>query len=431
MIYTGIDVSKSSARCVFLDNEGEKLKAFSVGTDKEGFDKLLASIKELKLNKDNSLFGIEATGILWENLFSFLTELDFKVILLNPYQTKKYREALRFKAKTDDIDAYVIAGLLRSKDFSSSFIPEDRIQALRDFTKLRYELVKDRTNYQRQALSLLTLVFPEYSDTALKNPFGIASLAVLKQFPTAKHIAATKVKQIEAIVRSIKGNNFSVDNIQHLIDTAKSSVFSGRASDARALNLNILLSQIESFNNSITSLDAQIETLLTDDQQNNTPSSNLLDIPGVGPKTVAAMLSAVGYNGKSFHAGSNFIGYIGFFPIIRDSGETKLKRHIAKTGPKYLRWALYLAAVSCIKHNEQFKRIYQIKRSQGKSAKQALICVAVKLAHTMLSMLKSGKPYDPKRVFACSWFFKDRLFFDIFLYLLLIGLLPCSFFVFF
>jgi len=142
--------------------------------------------------------------------------------------------------------------------------------------------------------------------------------------------------------------------------------------------------------------------LLTDDQQNNTPGSNLLDIPGIGPKTVAAMLSAVGSDGKAFHAGSNFIGYVGFFPMINDSGETKLKRHIAKTGPKYLRWALYLAAVSCIKHNEQFKRIYQVKRSQGKSSKQALICVAVKLAHTMLSMLKSGKPYDPKRVFVCS-----------------------------
>lgn len=401
MFYAGIDVSKSSARCVFLDNEGEKLKAFSVGTDKEGFDKLLAFIKELKLNKENSLFGIEATGILWENLFSFLTESGFKVILLNPYQTKKYREALRFKAKTDDIDAYVIAGLLRSKDFSSSFIPEDRIQALRDFTKLRYELVKDRTNYQRQALSLLTLVFPEYSTTALKHPFGIASLAVLKQFPTAKHLAATKVKHIEAIVRSIKGNNFSVDNIQHLIDTAKNSVFSGRASDARALSLNILLSQIGSFDNSITSLDAQIDALLTDDQQNNTPGSNLLDIPGVGPKTVAALLSAVG-DGKSFHTGINLIGYIGFFPVIKDSGETKFKRHISKTGPKYLRCALYLAAVSCIRHNPQFKRIYTIKRSQGKSAKQALICVAVKLTHTMLSMLKSGKPYDPSRVFACS-----------------------------
>lgn len=401
MIYAGIDVSKSSARHVFLDNEGERIKAFSTGTDKEGFAKLLSFTKELKLTKDNSLFGIEATGSLWENLFSFLADNGFKVILLNPYQTKRYREALRFKAKTDDIDAYVIAGLLRSKDFSSSFVPEDRIQALRDFTKLRYELVKDRTNYMRQALSLLTLVFPEYSHTALKHPFGIASLAVLKQFPTAKHLAAAKVKQIEAIVRSIKGNNFSVDSIQQLIDTAKTSVFSGRASDARALTLKILLSQIESFDNSITALDAQIEALLTDDQQNNAPGSNLLDIPGIGPKTVAALLSAVG-DGKSFQSGANIIGYVGFFPVISDSGETKPRRHIAKTGPKYLRWALYLAAVSCIKHNEQFKRIYRVKRSQGKSAKQAIICVAVKLTHTMLSMLKSGKPYDPARVFACS-----------------------------
>ncbi len=401
MIYAGIDIAKDSARCVFLDNEGEKIKAFSISTNKEGFEKLHCFIKELKMNKDEFLFGIEATGILWENLFTFLTDTGFKTILLNPFQTKKYREALRFKAKTDDIDAYVIAGLLRSNDFSSSFIPEDMIQGLRDFTKLRYELVKDRTNYQRQALSLLTLVFPEHTKTALRNPFGIASLAVLKQFPTAKHIAAAKVKHIEAIVRSIKGNNFSVENIQNLINTAKTSVYSGRASDARALTLKILLTQIETLDSSISSLDAQIEALLTDNSQNNTPGSNLLDIPGVGPKTVAALLSAIG-DGKTFSSGTNLIGFIGYYPVISDSGDTKLKRHIAKNGPKYLRWALYVAAVACIKHNDQFRRIYQIKRSQGKSAKQALICVVVKLAHTMLSMLKSGKPYDPTRVFACS-----------------------------
>lgn len=402
MIYFGIDVSKSSARCVVLDNDGEKLKAFSVVINKDGFDKLSSIISELKLTKDNSLFGIEATGILWENLYSFLSNKGFKIILLNPFQTKKYREALRFKAKTDDIDSYVIAGLLRSKDYASSFVPEDRIQALRDYTKLRYELVKDRTNYQRQTLSLLTLVFPEYSKTAIKNPFAIASMAVLKQFPTAKHLANAKPKHIEAIVRSIKGNNFSIDNIQTLIDTAKNSIYSGRASDARALNLQILLSQVESFDKSISSLDQQIDSLLDDNNQNNTPGANLLTIPGVGPKTLAAVLSALGSDGKSFQSGLNFIGYFGFYPVIFESGETKRTAHISKSGPKYLRSALYISAVACLRHNPQMKKIYTTKRSQGKSSKQAIICVAVKLAHMMLSMLKSGKPYDPARVFVCS-----------------------------
>jgi transposase len=60
---------------------------------------------------------------------------------------------------------------------------------------------------------------------------------------------------------------------------------------------------------------------------------------------------------------------------------------------------MYIASVACIKHNPEFKALYNKKRSQGKSAKQALIYVAKKRAHLCLSMLKSGEAYAPDRVF--------------------------------
>ena len=139
MNYLGIDVSKSTSRYVFLDNDGEKLtKSFTLDNNHQDFTRLLHRLKELNLSPESILIGIEATGIWWENLYSLLTEHKFKVIVLNPHQTNKFREALRIKAKTDDIDAYVIAGLLRSQEYSSSYIPEESIQSLREITKLRF-----------------------------------------------------------------------------------------------------------------------------------------------------------------------------------------------------------------------------------------------------------------------------------------------------
>ena len=187
MDYLGIDVSKKTHRFVLLDNEGEKFsKPFSLENSNDGFQKLSVRLKDLNLSGENLLCGLEATGIWWENLYSFLTAQGFKVIVLNPHQTNKFREALRKKAKTDDIDALVIAGLLRSKEFAASFIPEEKIETLREFTKLRYEFIKDRKNYMRQVFALLGLIFPEYSKTALKNPFAIASQAIFSKYPTAK-----------------------------------------------------------------------------------------------------------------------------------------------------------------------------------------------------------------------------------------------------
>lgn len=406
MYYLGIDVSKSSSRFLILDDQGERFtRAFTLSNDKLSFQKLLAHLKELNLSKDNLLVGIEATGIWWENLYSYLTEAEFKVIVLNPHQTNKFREALRKKAKTDDIDAYIVAGLLRSGEYASSYVPEELIQTLREFTRLRYELIKNRRNYERQISSLLSLVFPEYEKTALKNPFAIASTAILKVYPTAKELAEAKPKHIERIVRSIKGNNFNIQEVQQLIDTAKDSIYSGKAKAARGLSLRILLTHIEQINNSLKELETNIENLLSPTKAediNSFPGANLLTIPGIGPKTLAVILQAVGSNGQVFASGTKFIGHLGFFPQIYESGETRADNKISKRGPQMLRWAFYIAAVACLRHNREMRSLYYKKLSQGKTQKQALIYVAKKLAHLCLSMLKSKQTYRPERVFVCA-----------------------------
>ena len=207
MNYLGIDVSKSTSRYVFLDNDGEKAaKPFTLDNNQQSFTQLLERLKELNLQTNDLLIGIEATGIWWENLYCFLTEQKFKVIVLNPHQTNKFREALRIKAKTDDIDAYVIAGLLRSGEYAASYIPEETIQVLREIVKLRHQLVTNRQSFERQACALLGLLFPEYEKTAIKNPFSIASLAILKVYPTAKHLCEAKQKilrKLSAALRAI------------------------------------------------------------------------------------------------------------------------------------------------------------------------------------------------------------------------------------
>ena len=119
MYYLGIDISKKSFTVSILDEEGEAItKPLTYPCNRKGFEKLVDKISCLKLEKDKTLIGIEATGNLWENLYSFLE--GYKVIILNPYQTRKYHQLLSKKAKTDKVDSLVIAGLLRSKEALAS-----------------------------------------------------------------------------------------------------------------------------------------------------------------------------------------------------------------------------------------------------------------------------------------------------------------------
>jgi len=81
------------------------------------------------------------------------------------------------------------------------------------------------------------------------------------------------------------------------------------------MNLNILLAQFQQLDKSIAELDQRILNILSPSKDNDEfsfPGANLLTIPGVDSKTVAAILSAVGLNGQSFASGKKMIGHLGF-----------------------------------------------------------------------------------------------------------------------
>jgi transposase len=57
-----------------------------------------------------------------------------------------------------------------------------------------------------------------------------------------------------------------------------------------------------------------------------------------------------------------------------------------------------MAAVNAMRRSPQLRTIYLRKRSQGKSAKQALIVVAVKLLHTAYALVRERAHFDPSRL---------------------------------
>jgi len=205
------------------------------------------------------------------------------------------------------------------------------------------------------------------------------------------------VKKIEKIVRSIKGNNISRDDIQLLIETAKDSIYSGFAHQSKCLSMKILIEQLEVTLSSFAKIKQAIDEILS--PSGSSLGENLLSINGVRKNTIAFLLSVVGEKGQYFPSCKHLIGYIEFYPQIFESGQTKKENIIPIHGLLCIRQAMYLAAVSCIKHNPELKTLYDKKISQRKTSKQALIYVSKKLAHMMLSMLKTGQTYSPERVF--------------------------------
>src|SRR5262249_55416336 len=113
----------------------------------------------------------------------------------------------------------------------------------------------------------------------------------------------------------------------------------------------------------------------------------LQTLPGVGPYTAGTLLGELGSLTR-FTDARALVAYVGFYPVIKESGEHATTPYLSPAGSRIARHALYLAAVNAVRRSTEWRRFYQRKLAQGKKPKQALIAVAVKWLHTAYAMLK-------------------------------------------
>ena len=142
--FVGIDVGLREHRIAILDRDGEAVgPSFTIAASTDGVATLVRTLAVRDATPTQTLIGLEASGHLWENLEAALGGAGYRVIVLNPLQTRRYRDVVRRKAKTDDIDAHVIAGLLRSGVAQASYVPDEQVQSLRELARLKPTSVAD------------------------------------------------------------------------------------------------------------------------------------------------------------------------------------------------------------------------------------------------------------------------------------------------
>jgi len=410
MFYIGIDIAKAFSVCSIIDDK-EKIivKPFSFNSSTTGFKKLINNIVSLNCDKSDIIIAMEATGLLFENLYRYLKDLNYNVILLNPYQTSQYRNMLTMKyVKNDNIDSLIIALLIKSGRYSKGYVNEEQLQSLKVLFRHKENIKEKLKSLKRETSSLLAVVFPEL-EKVIKDPFSVTGLILLEKYPTAKHFEYASEKRILKLFRNIKGNNFNQAKAEHLLSLAKDTIYSGTAKDARAFFIRSNITLIRTLQEQIKSLedemikifDKQIESIEETKEDEDYISSvldNLRTIPGVSDKTLLALLAECG-NLDRFKDAKSLIGYLGLYPTQEQSGNTLKYGHLAKRGARYAKKALYLASVAAIRHNSELKQIYKNRVASGRAKKEALIIVARKLAYIIWAIYNHNQPYDPARVF--------------------------------
>jgi transposase len=108
MFYGGIDVAKYRHEVCIVDEGGNVVLQIFVNNAKDGLNKLIHNLKRLEIEVSQIEFCLEATGHYWLGLYCHLTELGYKVHVINPIQSDALRNFYVRKTKTDRKDVNLL-----------------------------------------------------------------------------------------------------------------------------------------------------------------------------------------------------------------------------------------------------------------------------------------------------------------------------------
>ena len=132
-IVVGIDVSKERLD-VAVRPSGEM---FVVSRDAEGLDALIAKLTPLA----PVAVAVEATGGYETVVAASLAAAGLAIVVVNPAQVRSFAQALGKRAKTDPLDAGVIAHFLEATKPQIRPLPDEETRLLADLVAMRRQIV--------------------------------------------------------------------------------------------------------------------------------------------------------------------------------------------------------------------------------------------------------------------------------------------------
>jgi transposase len=319
---------------------------------------------------------IESTSDYWRIWHVILEDAGLTVQLVNARSVKN----VPGRAKTDKKDAAWLAKLTERGMLAPSFIPPHDIRVLREYTRLRAELVRERTRMWSRLEKLL-------------------ERALIKVTVIASSIDTVSVRaMIEALIAGERDPRKLADLARTRMRARMKDLIAaldGRFEDHHAEEARILLSHIDALNQDITRLEdlatAQIARIpaswgvgadgVTGPDAGKAPGSPVIpavarldEIAGIGPAAAMAVIAEIGLDMTVFGTAGRLVSWAKLCPQTRQSGKKNGARSPGKGDP-WLKGPLGEAAAAAAR-TETFlgERYRRLARRRGK--RKALVATA-------------------------------------------------------
>ena len=399
-LIVGVDIAKETQWARFVNYRGlETGKTIKFHNNKYGFDNILASVKSICKNKgfDNVIVGMEPTGHYWKPLANYLIMHGIKVVMVNPYHTKRAKELDdNSQTKNDKKDALTIAKLVRDGRYYEVYMPQDIYAELRVLTNSRASVMKRRYALKNTITAVIDEYFPEIV-TVFKEPLkGKTSMQILKSCPFPALILELGVDGVLAEIRKAVTKTVGRKKAEQLVETAKTSIGVSYGIASAKLKLELMIEELELLNRQLIKIEGAMDQALAVTGFKEI----ILSVPGIGVVTAASFLGEIG-DPMRFESPRQISKMAGYNLIEDSSGKSKSGTIISKRGRKNLRNILYQMAISMVLVNSEMKALYNYLKTRQNNPlkkKQALVVISKKVITVIYNLVKKQTEYQAELV---------------------------------
>ena len=364
-----------NARCAGLDVHkatvvaGVRVPASQRGerrSERKTFATTMRGLRELTdwlLAHGVTTVAMESTGVYWRPVYAVLEGI-VTVILVNARHVKMVPGR-----KTDMKDCEWLAQLLECGLLRGSFVPPAAVRDLRDLTRLRKTLIRERGHHVNRIEKTLELAQIKVG-CVITDLMGKTGRAIL-----------------QALIAGIDDPDQLAELAQGLLRKKRAALreaLVGGLAPHYAFLLQQHLSLIDALDAHIATLDARIEETMAPFAE---AAALVQTMPGVARRAAQAILAETGVDMTAFPTAAHFASWARLCPGNHESAGKRRPTTTGK-GATWLRATLQESAWAAVRSKKSYYRALYHRLKGRRGPKKAIVAVQHAMMVALWHMLK-------------------------------------------
>jgi transposase len=313
--------------------------------------------------------AMESTGVYWKPIYNIL-EGHLEVVVVNAQHLKGVPGR-----KTDVLDAEWLAECFQLGLLKASFIPPAPVRELRDLTRYRTSLTRERARTANRLQKVL-------EDANIKLAGVVTDIQGVSAWA-----------MLQAIVSGTTDPEALADLAKGLLRKKREqlvSALSGRVKPHHRFLIAEHLSQIEYLEEAIQRISEEVAERL---RPFELEVKRLDSIPGISRQIAEVMLAEIGWDMSRFPTDKNLASWAGMCP---GNNESAGKRRNGKTrkGSRWLRHVLIEAAHGAARTKNKYLKTQYHRVAAHRGKKKALVAVGHSILVISYHLLTRGQEYS-------------------------------------